>query len=429
MVGAEAGWRADPTGRHEQRYWNGLTWTEHVADGGVRAIDPPVWRVAEAERPVTAGAPWAAPAAATATTAAAAVVAGGAAAPAVHAVPRARGAGGADGGGAHAGGAGGGVVGGRGGAGPGGGGGGWGFLDAMGERARERPRPELSTALAGLAGALLALGVLAFSELDRTPLMVLSAALVLAATVAMFADAPAASPLADLVHATAVGVAVVAIAVLGATLVDGGDDAGTLAGLLVGAMYVAAWALPGFRGRTVMLGLGALTLALTAGSNGTTGAPALPVDASIPSVFGDRIGTQGAIYLAAAAVLLGLVWLLDRAGYHGAATGLVGAGVVTSLLGVTLVVQDAGETGGPLLMAVVGLLVCAVGHHGARRATTWYGAVLTALGVLLFTVLAFEPVEPSGVGTALLTAAGALLVVAALVRVVRPVSAGSADDR
>ena len=33
-------WRADPTGRHESRYWDGDFWTEHVADAGVQAVDP-----------------------------------------------------------------------------------------------------------------------------------------------------------------------------------------------------------------------------------------------------------------------------------------------------------------------------------------------------------------------------------------------------
>jgi hypothetical protein len=34
------GWFADPARRHQARYWNGSDWTEHVADGGVTAIDP-----------------------------------------------------------------------------------------------------------------------------------------------------------------------------------------------------------------------------------------------------------------------------------------------------------------------------------------------------------------------------------------------------
>jgi hypothetical protein len=41
-----ARWVSDPFGRHELRYWNGERWTEHVADQGVQATDPPVERPA-----------------------------------------------------------------------------------------------------------------------------------------------------------------------------------------------------------------------------------------------------------------------------------------------------------------------------------------------------------------------------------------------
>ena len=33
-------WHADPTGRHEHRYWDGSQWTEHVSDHGAAAMDP-----------------------------------------------------------------------------------------------------------------------------------------------------------------------------------------------------------------------------------------------------------------------------------------------------------------------------------------------------------------------------------------------------
>jgi Protein of unknown function (DUF2510) len=33
------GWKADPTGRHQFRYWDGSLWTENVADAGVQARD------------------------------------------------------------------------------------------------------------------------------------------------------------------------------------------------------------------------------------------------------------------------------------------------------------------------------------------------------------------------------------------------------
>jgi putative membrane protein len=34
-----AGWFADPAGRHQARYWDGRTWTDHVADGGEVTAD------------------------------------------------------------------------------------------------------------------------------------------------------------------------------------------------------------------------------------------------------------------------------------------------------------------------------------------------------------------------------------------------------
>src|SRR5205823_3703567 len=32
-----AGWYADPAGRHEYRFWDGMNWTVHVSDGGIMA--------------------------------------------------------------------------------------------------------------------------------------------------------------------------------------------------------------------------------------------------------------------------------------------------------------------------------------------------------------------------------------------------------
>jgi hypothetical protein len=35
----EPGWRRDPSGRHEGRFWNGRMWTFHVSDDGKTAHD------------------------------------------------------------------------------------------------------------------------------------------------------------------------------------------------------------------------------------------------------------------------------------------------------------------------------------------------------------------------------------------------------
>ena len=36
----KADWYADPTGRHQHRYWDGASWTDHVADAGTTSVDP-----------------------------------------------------------------------------------------------------------------------------------------------------------------------------------------------------------------------------------------------------------------------------------------------------------------------------------------------------------------------------------------------------
>jgi hypothetical protein len=57
--GTPAGWLADPTRRHEVRYWNGTAWTDDVADNGVATKDP----IAPGEQtaPAVSAAPPAAP--------------------------------------------------------------------------------------------------------------------------------------------------------------------------------------------------------------------------------------------------------------------------------------------------------------------------------------------------------------------------------
>lgn len=39
-TGTPAGWFPDPAARHEQRYFDGTAWTEHVVDRGAQSTDP-----------------------------------------------------------------------------------------------------------------------------------------------------------------------------------------------------------------------------------------------------------------------------------------------------------------------------------------------------------------------------------------------------
>lgn len=46
-----AQWSADPFGRHQQRYWDGWAWTQHVSDGAGTLADPPVANAAPVMSP------------------------------------------------------------------------------------------------------------------------------------------------------------------------------------------------------------------------------------------------------------------------------------------------------------------------------------------------------------------------------------------
>ncbi len=35
-----AGWKSDPLGRHDLRYWDGVEWTDDVSSAGIAAKDP-----------------------------------------------------------------------------------------------------------------------------------------------------------------------------------------------------------------------------------------------------------------------------------------------------------------------------------------------------------------------------------------------------
>ncbi|MGH9275291.1 MAG: DUF2510 domain-containing protein, partial [Acidimicrobiales bacterium] len=39
MTDNAPGWQADPTGRHDHRYWDGTAWTDNVSDAGVASTD------------------------------------------------------------------------------------------------------------------------------------------------------------------------------------------------------------------------------------------------------------------------------------------------------------------------------------------------------------------------------------------------------
>jgi len=404
MTEHAAGWFNDPYGRYQQRYWNGSAWTEHVATNGVQQVDPmgdssviPFATPASASTTTDEMQPFATPPQSFAPAADPSDLNAQAPTPQPAAdgnhVTR--------------------------------------FLDGMGDDARLRPRPSLRTAMAGIGGLFVAAGVLvvaAGDDISRGTLIATSLVLLIAALAARLAVKVTE------VQSAAVGIAVVAIPTFAAAVAVSDGTSGVLVYLLAAALFLAAWALRGFRGRTLLLGLGLLalvggfsTLISEIGQDkcesyiqandfdryfdecqdytGDGGGESLFLPISVT----DNLGSEGIVYLVSATLLLGATWWLDRRGYHGTGTGTVVAGLQSAVLGATLLANEFGDVGGPLLLLAIGFLICIVGTHGNRRATTWWGAVLAAIGVVSFVVVQWKPGSISATGGSLVVAGLALV--------------------
>ena len=358
-----AGWFPDPYGRFQQRYFDGSLWTAHVFGNDVQQIDPlgntpSIPFVAPLPGPVTGGpaSPQAAIASTTAPTAATGLST---------------------------------------------------FLDALGPDARIRPTVQLSVALAGVGGAAAAAGIAAAIIGDgggrARNTIATTVVVVLAYAVRLGVKSQ------PELRSAAVGAAIIGIPGFAGSVADGGDGGGALS--LMAIMLVAAWALPGMRGRPLMLGLGAVAVVLaiiTVGESTTSDVELFDFGPA------DVIGGYAWLFAFAAVAFLAMVWWLDSRGYHGVGTSLVAGTILATSLAVVKVVQDLGSTGAALLLVVVGLAVAAVGDHGQRRASTWFGVGVAAIGTIAFF---FSALEPSSVGdtSATLIVSGLLLAIAPIV--------------
>jgi hypothetical protein len=354
-----AGWFSDPYGRFEQRYWNGTSWTEHVSTGGSQSVDP--LGTSTVIPIVTPASVFSSDQAAVVSSAQPVV------ATATKQQPR------------H-------------------------FLDSLGDEGRSRPAPRLSIALAGGGGALVALGIAAaiFGDSGSRGSAFGAAVVILGAALAIRFVVDGQPDL----RSAAVGAGVVGLVVLGLAIAN--DDVGEAwASLVVGLLFLAAWVLPGFRGRNLMLGLGTLQLVAALGEATSSNSPSDGILSDLP--FDANVGDQGAVLLLAAAALLGLVWWLDRAGYRGVGTGLVVPALASAFVGAAEVADGIDNAGGALLVLAVGLVVCVIGSHGDRRATTWWGAVLATAGVVGFFYTTMKPDSVSSIA-GMLVISGALLI-------------------
>lgn len=369
MAEQEAGWRNDPYGRFQQRYFDGKAWTEHVATGGEQQVDP---LGASTVIPI-------------ATPATAFVAPGGEGAGVVK------------------------------------------FLDSAGPDSRQRPRPSMSAALAGLGGLVASAALFnailgddgSKSKIVTSALLSLAVGMVIRLLVKNQTE----------LRSAAIGLGAVGILgfVIGAT--DNVGDTGPL--FLVAVLFIAAWALPGFRGRPLMLGVGVLfaVLALAAafspgaecqddgfGDICETGSESF---LGVPASFRGLFDNQRFVYLIAGAVLLTLVWWLDKRGFRGTATPLMVTALLSSFLGTIKSLSTSEKVGSALLVVAVGAVVCAVGSLGERRATTWLGAFQLATGTGAFFSAVLEPESRSAVTITMLLTAAALIGTPTLVRMIR----------
>ena len=360
-----ARWWPDPYSRFQQRYFDGSNWTAHVIDNnGAQTVDP---------LGATVSVPFATPAV---SAVAEPTTATGTTTSSVATSLKT-------------------------------------FLDELGPDARDRPAVRLSIALAGVGGVAAAIGIataIIGDDVDGRPRKIAAAVVVVVIAYAVRLGVKSQAEL----RSAAVGAAAIGIPGLAAAMTNGDPVGGTL--VLAAVLLVAAWALPGMRGRPLLLGAGAVALvfALTTFSHTTAGDTQL-FDLGVA----DFIGGKSWLFVLAAVVLLGMVWWLDAHGYYGVGTSLVIAAVIATALAVLKVVESLGSTSAALLIALTGLAVAIVGDHGQRRASTWFGVAVAGIGTIAVFASSLKPSTNGDIATTLILAGVALVVIPLVVKRIR----------
>lgn len=310
----------------------------------------------------------------------------------------------------------------------------WEFLDSLGDDAKVRPEPRLSTALSGLAAVLVTFGWAALLSGDSG-----STSGLYAGTITAFGAGLAvrlkASKNADL-QAAAVGAGISSLLLFCIAFIGDTEMNAGLGLILTAVLHVAVWVLPGFRGRSIFLGFAAL--ALIFGLSSAIGGEVLTDDrceelyysdeevpdecyednfySDLPGSVGDFLGKQGVLYTIAGTALILGVATLDRRGYRAVGTALIPAGMVAILIGALLMAVRMANAGAGILAAIAGLALCYVGSRGERRAMTWWGAATTTVGVAGFFLGAFTPDTASASSFAIIAAGGTLALTPYLIR-------------
>lgn len=299
------------------------------------------------------------------------------------------------------------------------------FLDSLGEAGRLRPRPILANALVGIGGALvpIALAVLFTGNSDSVSGVYIACLLTFGASFLLrFKTLIPANFMPATTSAAVSSLVLLFIILIGDTEMDPG-----LGLLIAGAAHIGLWIAPGFKGASLFLGAG--TFVIIAGlvtllsGDGETFSNDLLYD--LPIDLQSYLVRAGISYMILGALVIVGVYFLDRYGYHAVGTSLVAPGMLALIIGIFTTVQDMENAGAGILFFLVGVGLCYVGQLGQRRAMMWWGATVTAVGVVAFFLLAIEPDSGSSIGLSLLISAAVLIGGPTLVSKLRAAGADS----
>jgi hypothetical protein len=299
------------------------------------------------------------------------------------------------------------------------------FLDSLGERTRRRAEPRTSIAIAGAGCALGILGVLIVAgdtgvddssgDFNQLPGIVLSA-LVVAAGFFVLATAREGAMATGGTVAAALGVPPLMFFL---TFDENSFAPYSAEGILIVStvVWLGAYLVGPGRGRPFFLGSGLIALWLTVlqltekvfdvpfspwswfffgtPTFESTGSEIDPTTGEIiggdfsgdgfgPSFHSPDPATIGMLSLGLGVAFLVCGRLLDKGGRHGAATPFAFAALPCLTIGVIALAPDLEAAGSGLLMVAIGLALAYLGATVWRRATTWIGGGVAALGLAVF---------------------------------------------
>lgn len=303
------------------------------------------------------------------------------------------------------------------------------IVRTLGWRATRRPKPLVGTSLAGVAGVLLAVGVVTIGAAQArgdggsgVAGTILSLVLV-AAGLALLRLAPHPLPSAG---TSALVIAVPSFWVF-LLVVQSGSSSGDAATVLTAATLVGFYLFGPARGRAVFLALALLLIwGFVLGKTGDSGTfGTLQNESRTFSDSGSSLYNPATpSYLGAALVSLlfgfgffAALMKLDTRRLFGIATAFVVPAIAATVSGTILLGEEWGVIAGALIGLAVGIAIALVGSRGQRRATAWSGA-LGALVAVVYLVgyVTKDASGPEAFGAAAIAGGVALAAAAVLLQ-------------